>query len=306
MRQPIILDTDIGDDIDDSFALLLAVLSGKVELLGVTTCFRDTVKRAKIAKALLKALGQKTEVYAGEGLPLNNHIVYANFDRFDADQCVVMPHYLEAFDTETFSPVPAVDYILDTLKKQPHEITLVSIGPMTNLARAYMKDPATFRLAKQILFMGGHPTTSFKEWNIRSDVEAAHLVFGSGVPVVMVGINVTGDCRLTPAHIERFMGLEDTGYRPLMKAMLQAYLDFFDGQRLPVMHDPLTVSCLFERFCTFESHPIDVVLEGPERGRTRISEHNHQVPVQVAKTSDSHRFLEYLFHLIETTPILSS
>ena len=68
MLKKIILDTDIGDDIDDSFALIMAVLSKKVDLLGVTTCFRNTTKRAKIAKALLRSLGYDVEVYIGEGI----------------------------------------------------------------------------------------------------------------------------------------------------------------------------------------------------------------------------------------------
>jgi purine nucleosidase len=306
MRPKIIIDTDIGDDIDDAFALLLAVLSPDIELVGVTTVFRDAKKRAKIASYFLKSMCASVPVRPGCDLPLNGEAVHGDHDKIDALGHPIMSHYFKAFDEEPVSSTHAVDFILDAVRRDPDNITLVSIGPMTNLARAYQKDPVTFRQLKGILFMGGHPTSQFKEWNIRCDIEAAKIVFDSGVRLKMVGLNVTAKSGLTASDLKRIRNWDDTGFRRELKHMLDAYVEFFDGKRLPILHDPLTLSCLTHDFCTFSPMRLDVITEGAGRGRTMIAKGSDRQEIDVAVDVDASAFIAFMFEMMEqTSPRLS-
>jgi len=299
MRPKIIIDTDIGDDIDDAFALLLAVLSPDIELIGVTTVFRDAVKRAKIASSFLKSMDASIPVHPGCDLPLNGVTVHGDHDKFDTSGHPIMSHYFKEYDTEPVSTTHASDFILESVRTHPGDITLVSIGPMTNLARAYQKDPETFRRLKRILFMGGHPTSHFKEWNIRCDIEAAKVVFDSGVSLKMVGLNVTSKSGLTLSDLKRIRSWDDSGFRLELKRMLDAYVGFFEGTRLPVMHDPLTLSCLTHDFCTFAPMRLDVVTEGAGRGRTLVVKGSDRHEMEVAVDVDVHAFMAFMFDTIE-------
>lgn len=305
MLPKIIIDTDIGDDIDDSFALILAVLSRKMDIIGVTTCFRDSFKRAKIAKALLEAVGCKIEVYAGENQPHNQEMVYADFDKFDKEGNVIIPYYFEEMETYNVNEIHAVDFIIDSLEKYPNEITIVSIGPLTNLAEVIDRDPNIFSKVKSILFMGGQTESPFKEWNVRCDVEAAVKVYSANVPMKTVGLNVTSQCGLDYNKVDYIMSLDDIGYRPLLKKMLKAYIDFFDGRRMPIMHDVLTIACLIENYCEFKNCKVDVVADGEERGRTIINPLSSNLEIEVASEVNVDKFMDYLFTILEENSTLT-
>lgn len=294
MLPKVIIDTDIGDDIDDSFALLLSILSEKMEILGITTCFRDTFKRAQIVKALLKTLNKNIDVYAGSTLPMNNQIVYADFDKFDINGNVIMPYYFEEMSTYKIPTKSAIDFIIETANLYPNEVTIISIGPLTNLAKVMQKDLKSFNKIKDILFMGGQPTTSFKEWNIRCDVEAACLVFSGKVPMKSVGLNVTSKCKLSKNAVDNVLNSKSNSYDHLLSKMAKAYLDFFKGNRLPVMHDPLTIACMLGDFCEFKKCKIDIELEGKNRGQSIVNPHSKNQTIEVAYAVDEERFLEYL------------
>lgn len=300
MLPKVILDTDIGDDIDDSFALLLAVLSKKMDIIGVTTCFRNSVKRAKIAKALLMTINQQIEVYPGEDLPLNGNIMYADFDQFDLAGEAVMPYYFKEMESIEIGRISALDFMMESIEKYPNEITIISIGPLTNLAKLLQTAPKTYHKIREVVFMGGQPDTNFKEWNVRCDVEATNLVFHADVPLKIVGLNVTSKCNFDQDDIKRVFDLKDTMYAPLLKKMFEAYLKFFDYKRNPVMHDPLTIACQIDSFCTFKPTHMDVIVHGQERGRTIIDSNNKNNPIQVATDVNPKALINYLFDTLES------
>jgi purine nucleosidase/pyrimidine-specific ribonucleoside hydrolase len=299
MLPKVIIDTDIGDDIDDSFALLMAVLSNKMDIIGITTCFRDSRKRARIVKSLLNSISSDIEVYAGEDLPMNKNIIYAEFDKFNNDGEAIMPYYFSEMENLSISSTNAIDFIIDSVKKYPNEITVISIGPLTNLAKVEEKSPETYKLIKSILFMGGQTESIFKEWNVRCDVEAAKKVFSTGVPLKVIGLNVTSQCKLSLEDVAQVMKLEDKDYGSLLKRMLKAYLDFFDGKRLPVMHDPLTIACYYSDFCEYETHRVDVIDKGTERGRTIINPNSSNLEIAVANNVNVKEFLKYMFNTLD-------
>ena len=183
-KQLVIIDTDIGDDIDDAFAVSLALQSPEFRILGITTAFGDTKLRARLAVRLLDAVGR-------EDIPVVAGVETAPRTRFTQAQ------YAQGGDAKQVQPGAAPDFILDQIRRHPGEITLIAIGPQTNLGAAIDKDAATFRRLKRIVMMGGSVYKGYKggapdpEWNILCDIPAAQKVFTSGVPLYVMPLDAT-------------------------------------------------------------------------------------------------------------------
>jgi purine nucleosidase len=184
-KQLVILDSDIGDDIDDAFALALAENSPEFKILGVTTAFGDTSLRAQLAIRFLEATGHASiPVAAGVLTPPRTRFTQAS--------------YAAGGDKKKILPLAAPDFLLEQIRKYPGQITLIAIGPLTNLAAAIDKDPATFRHLKRIVMMGGSIDSGYDhhphpdaEWNIVCDIPAAKKVFASGVPLYLMPLDST-------------------------------------------------------------------------------------------------------------------
>lgn len=152
----IILDTDIGDDIDDAFALSILLNEKNADLLGVTTVFRNSYKRAKMASYLIKTFGKDVKVYAGCDEPLIAKVetllspeIKAK-EKLDENGKYLIPQYFNEMDEGVVEKQHAVDFIIEQVHKYPNEITLVGIGPLTNIALAIRKDPSICSLLKEI------------------------------------------------------------------------------------------------------------------------------------------------------------
>jgi purine nucleosidase len=188
-REKVIIDTDIGDDVDDAFALALAVKSPEFEILGVTTTFRDTELRAKIADRFLGEVGRpEIPVMAGKPTPAT---------------AMSQRRYAEGGRFTKRAHGDAADFLLDQIRKHPGEITLIAIGPLMNVGAAIDKDAATFRKLKRVVIMGGairkgygdlgynEPVPPAPEWNILNDVASAQKLFTSGVPLFVMPLDST-------------------------------------------------------------------------------------------------------------------
>ncbi|MGN1052139.1 MAG: nucleoside hydrolase, partial [Candidatus Scatosoma sp.] len=197
----IILDTDIGDDIDDLFALHLLANSPEVDLLGVTTVFRNAEKRAKMSAYALKELNRAdVPVYAGADDPLiciPETIVGEEIlrkEKRDEKGKYLIPQYVSYMEKAEICNGNAVEFIADAARKYGSELHLVLIGAYTNAALAIRMYPEAMKNVADITVMGGYFYRDFPEWNIMCDPEAAHIVFSSGIPVKAVGIDVTSQC----------------------------------------------------------------------------------------------------------------
>ena len=288
-NRKIILDTDIGDDIDDSFALLLMLESHKFDVLGVTTVFRNTEKRAKMAKQLIRSLGYDKEVYAGCNNPLVSKIddlippEIRKKEVLDEKGLYLIPQWEESMNEETIGEQNAVDFIIEQVHKYPHEVTIVLVGPYTNMAIAIKKDPSIIPLVKEVRIMGGAYGMDFAEWNVFCDPEAAHILFHSGIEIYAVGFNVT---RLTGLSDEQVNSLKNS-QSPTIKLVYKAMQKWFAHYEftVPVMHDPLTIaSILDDSIVTFEDHKVEVDL--PSRGKTIESENGANIHMSVAVDKD--------------------
>ena len=247
----VILDTDIGDDIDDSFALLLLLESHKFNCLGVTTVFRNSLKRAKMAKQLIRSLGYDIKVYRGIDDPLKqniDHLISKEIkekEKYDEDGKYIFPQYDKSMENEKVEDENAVDFIIRMIHLYPHEVTLIPIGPLTNIASAIKKDPTIVPLIKEIRLMGAGLNLNFVERNILCDPDAAKIVFSSNInKIVAVTINVTSLTSLTEEEVNSLKNNNSKAIKLVYEAMMKWFKHYEFSS--PVMHDPLTVASLID------------------------------------------------------------
>jgi inosine-uridine nucleoside N-ribohydrolase len=286
-REKIIIDTDIGDDVDDAFALALAVKSPELEILGVTTTFGDTEARAKITDRFLGEVGRaEIPVLAGKPTATRNPMSqrrYADASRF------TQPSHADA-----------VDFLLDQIRKHPGEITLIAIGPLMNIGAAIDKDPATFRKLKRVVLMGGSvrrgygdmgytaPVPPMPEWNILNDIPSAQQLFTSGVPLFVMPLDST---QLKMDEVKRaFLFTQGT---PLTDQLTILY--HLWAQPTPTLFDPMTIAfALKPDLCPVT--PLHLRVD--EKGFTR--EEPGPPNAQVCLDSNSEDFFKFYLKRVAT------
>ena len=236
-KQKIILDTDIGGDIDDAFALALILSSPEFDLLGVTVGHGLTEKRAQVACRLLYEAGR-------EDIPVAVGRETANVVGESKKPATYTPQFYWAEGFEQFRPIKktAADFIIEMLHKYPHEIVIFTIGPVTNMGEVVRKDSQALKLAKHIYSMfgsfymgyGSSPIPS-AEWNVRGDVESSKLFASSGADITYAGLDVT-----TFVKFEKDLRLKLLMRQsPLTNALCGLYSLW--GIETPVLYDVVAV-----------------------------------------------------------------
>ena len=286
--QLVILDTDIGDDIDDAFALALLLQSPEVKLLGITTAFGDTELRARLVDRYLKALGRdQIPVYAGVATPANNRFTQAAYARHEPAR----------------KHGDGTGFILRAIRLHPKQITLVAIGPLFNVQAAIARDPATFRELKCVVIMGGsiyrgydngdpagNPPPS-PEWNIVRDPAGARALLQSGVPVFMMPLDST-QIRLAQPALATLLAHGS----PLTDQLTLLYHQWSgDGAwQTPTLYDPVAASYVLRPdLCPVTPMHIDV----DEQGFTRPVA-GAPPNAQVCLKADVSAFEQFLMHRV--------
>lgn len=244
----IILDTDIGTDPDDCLALALVLASRELELVALTTVYGDVAVRARIALKLLRLRGAPgaLPVAMGADRPLGRQPVYwAGHE----GQGLLEP----GDETPQPSKQHAVDLIVDTVMARPGEITLVAIGPLTNVALAFLREPRVAGSLAGLVVMGGvvggaHALhLPWTEHNFRSDPEAAQIVLQAvppGVPLTIVPLDVTTQVRIRLPDLASLRGAGDA-YHQAVAGQVALYPPFIQ-RGWGYLHDPLAVAALIE------------------------------------------------------------
>lgn len=289
MPKYIILDTDIGSDVDDCMALLLACASPEIELVGVTTGGGEAAKRARLAVQLLRRVGRDdVPVYAGMS---NRLLPYkpCHFAPYDGHGLSIV-HVTDA----DYEPQHAVEYLLGMAKGRGPELTLVTIGPLNNIGAAIALDPQAMNCFKELVVMGGvfwgeHAQRG--EYNVSSDTEATKIVLGLDVPTTFVGLDVTLQVVNGPSHMARLKAA-DTPLTNLAHSLLSHYQAKL-GRDFNHLHDPLALACAFdERFVQFTEAPVDIVTEEGER-RGVMSLLKEGAPKRLAREVDGPAFMDF-------------
>lgn len=189
----ILFDTDLGDDADDAAALILALNSPELDIVGVTTVYQNTEARAEMVLELLEKFGRTDiPVRAGFGSPL--------IERPEKDTKPIQYAVLERH-REVVRDCDGPEFILRMVRKHP-DLTIVGMGAMTNLGIACYRDPELMRRVP-ILVMGGVFNSSVPEWNIKCDPEAARLVMDHAEHLTMFGLDVTKFCRIEDSLMQK-------------------------------------------------------------------------------------------------------
>jgi len=253
MKEKIIYDTDIGSDIDDSLCLAYLLNQKQCDLLGITTVTGEPVVRAMLASALLKVAGRDDIlIYPGVATPL-----LTPQKQPEAHQS----KYLTKYPHETkFPEGQAIEFMRQTIRAHPNEITLLGTGPFTNIALLFAVDPEIPSLLKRLVIMCGTFTYRYKgepclsEWNARCDPYATAMTYNAPVKeIVSVGLDVTSNVVLEKDEIIKRFNTD----------ILKVVLDFsgiLDNTRESItFHDPLAAAVIFKKeICDFKRGNVEI------------------------------------------------
>lgn len=261
-KKKIIVDTDIGSYYDDAFAVLLAVRSPELDLLGVTTVYGDTRMRSRIARKVLNVAGRPdVPVHTGVGQPLRGNSLMFGFEGVG-----VLDHPDEDLSV---SDEHAVNFIIRTIMENPGEVSVVTLGAVTNLALASVMEPRIKDKIKEVIIMGGVVVpivdqkgvrrSPVEEYNLNNDTVAAQIVMESGMPIVLCPIDVTLKVPLTNEQVGRLNASSDSVAK-LVSSILKEWppqeRTIYLSVGIPTehtglwLHDPLTVALVFDKsFC---------------------------------------------------------
>ncbi|MBQ9806875.1 MAG: nucleoside hydrolase [Clostridia bacterium] len=291
-RKKIIIDMDIGDDIDDAIALYAAMRQG-FDIVGITTVFRNTGDRACQAKKLLTEYGHGYEtvpVYAGYGTPLGT----------EEQDWPHIPHYTPDLEQDLYEPngtdpEDAVNFIIDSCYRYGKDLTVIAIGPFTNMAKVIEKDANALNSIAKVVIMGGAFYKQYADWNVICDVTAADIMFRTLNNLECIGADVT---HLTIAEDRLYDNLlhyrgNEKGHRYLAE-LCRLWRANLPSAEL-VLHDPLVIYSLAHKgLCTMNEASVIVLTEGYARGLTfnvdayRKREYN---PEPYAEFDDTHKVL---------------
>jgi len=267
--EKVIFDTDIGDDIDDVFALGIALASPELKIVGITSAWGDTALRARMIDRVLCETGRSD-------IPV---LIGVATHRADAAEFSQAPWAKAGLPHRPHGNDDAVAFILDQARLHPGEITLIAVAPLTNIGAAIDRDPATFRKLKRVVLMGGSvlrgydaenapgvPTQPMAEYNIAMDPPAAQKLFHSGVPVYMMPLDSTQIAFDTPRSAE-FAAIST----PLTDSIevLTAEWSHVTKRSAPTLFDPVAVAYTIDA-ATCPTTPVHIEVDA--KGFTRSSE----------------------------------
>jgi purine nucleosidase len=232
--QKVIIDTDIGDDIDDAFALAFALKSPELQILGITTTFGDTAERARLLDRFLAEVG-RSDIPVAAGHPTAPKAPFTQRAYADSARFAKSSH------------PDAAEFILGQVRRYPGEITLIAIGPLVNVGELIGKDPKAFRQLKRVVMMGGSiergyddlpyspPHGPDAEWNIENDIASAQKLFDAGVPIYMMPLDAT---QLKLDEVKRaFLFKQGTAITDQLTLLYHEW-----GQETPTLYDPMTIA----------------------------------------------------------------
>jgi inosine-uridine nucleoside N-ribohydrolase len=262
-RTPVIIDTDVGDDIDDAFALTVALQDPRLEVIGITTAWGDTRTRTLLVRRLLETLG-RNDVTVAQGPETRNSTPFTQKKWASA-----------AVDQ---SPAPdAIEFIREQVNRRPGEITLVALAPLSNIEALQGQAPQVLRKLKQVAIMAGSIYAGYNrggaiptsqpdpEWNVVSAPKGLTLLLESGVPVRLFPLDST-QLKFDEVRRDRLFAYGSPASDALTLLYHQWRLLNSWGQLTPTLFDVIPIVWLLQP----EACPLKPMrLKVDERGYTR-------------------------------------
>ena len=288
----VLLDTDIGSDIDDAVCLAYLLANPECDLLGITTVSGEAVKRASMASALCEVAGKEVPIYPGVEKPL-----LVKQQQIAADQAVKLAKW--GHKTE-FPQGEAITFMRDTIRQNPGEVVLLTIGPLTNAALLFAMDPEISSLLKGFVLMCGKfmmqmaddEPHHWAEWNALVDPHATAVVYDHPAKVHRsIGLDVTTQVVMPADEVRsRFEA-------PLLRPVLDFAEVWFESREMITFHDPLAATTIFDDgICRFEKGDVSVELTDPSQvGATHWNTKVEHPRHEVAEAVDVDRFFTHFF-----------
>lgn len=288
-RENVILDTDIGDDIDDAFALVLALSNPKLNVLGVTTAWGDTDLRARLVTRLLTQTG-------------HSEIPVAAGPKTETNSKFTQRLWAEAMPKPAQGWPDAIDFTLDLIRRNPGQITLIAVAPFSNISALIRKDPATFHKLKRVIVMAGSIRRGYgdlgylpdrgpeSEYNIYADIPDAEKLFASRVPLYVMPLDSTQlefDEVLRTTLFSRSTPASDA------LALLYAQWNASTHDPTPVLYDAMAVAVATNPdLCPTRPMRIDIDAKGNTK---KIS---GEPNAHVCLNSSAEKFFDFYMHTV--------
>lgn len=294
MATKIILDTDIGTEIDDAVCLAYLLAQPKCELLGITTVTGEADKRAMMASTLCKIAEKDIPIYPGLETPL-----LIPQKQIHAHQATKLKNWKHE---KHFPEGKAIEFLKETIYAHPGEVTLLTIGPLTNIALLFATHPEVPSLLKGLVMMGGlykgnvpSFTQNVAEWNISLDPHAAAIVFNAPVKKLRaIGLDVTTQVFMHAKEVKKKF------QAPLLAPIVDFAEVLFKERDKIFFHDPLAGTTIFDdNICGFEKATIHVELTNEKiLGATIIDQATKQLQHAVATTVNKDLFFAHYFSVV--------
>jgi purine nucleosidase len=289
----VILDTDIGTDIDDALALAYLLSQERCDLLGVTTVTGEPDLRAQLASAICRNVG-RDDVPIHAGCP---QAMFVEMRQKVAQQAQALGDWPRQKD---FPAGTAIEFLRRTIRSHPGEVTLLCIGPLTNVAALFAVDPEIPSLLSGLVLMCGQFFGAMGgEWNAICDPHATAIVFGGGSQsrpprLVSFGLDVTTRCRMPADECRR-------RFTARALAPVRDFAEVWFRDRAEVtFHDPLAAACIFEPdLCQYVQGRVNVSLAAPTLGWTVFDGHGPVHLHTVAREVEAGRFFEHYFSVVK-------
>ena len=284
MKEKVILDTDIGSDIDDAICLAYLLSNPDCELIGITTVSGQPEQRAMIASYICEKAGRQIPVFSGLCEPFIGEQKQKTCQQFE---------YLKKISYSGIYSKEWFNFLREVIRKNPGEINLIAIGPLTNIGILFKIDSEIPSLLKSIYVMGGafFGTEKSIEWNISCDPYAANIVFSSPAKSIYVcGLDVTRKVKMQKDRV-----IDEFKKRKILKEILGFAEIWFENREIITFHDPLAASVLFNRnICAFKKGKIFV----EQLGQTGFIE-DKKTNVSVASDVDIELFFSHFFETFD-------
>lgn len=284
----IIVDTDIGSDIDDVMALSYLLSHKDFEILGITTVTGDPVGRARIASALTKHLHKSIPIYPGSAMPL--HIKQIQNEVPQLEGIGNWEHQ------KNFKENMELEFLHDLISSNPGEVIILCIGPLTNIARLFVTYPEIHHLVKGFysmsgLFSVGKIIGDVLEWNVMLDPDAAKIVYETQITThCCVGAEITRQMRMVSEDVKKHFDNEQ------YKIIYDLCRIWFEKREYMTFHDPLAAAVIDNpKLCNFQEGSIKIDEEVVTHWVPDAVHGHNSIAVDV----DKERFFNHFFRVLE-------